>query len=162
MEKLEVLDLEGNSINESLPFSFPGLRSLCVLNLEFNMIEGKIPKSLFDCRALEVPNFAGNRFNGIFPWFVGGMRSVYLSLNVLRVMIPIEIGNHCLRLEYLDLSGNSLTGGTIPNNLGNCSQMQLLLLCCNLLEEFIPAKLGHLNRLEVLDQYLLNLGISIL
>ncbi|GAB4828674.1 LRR receptor-like serine/threonine-protein kinase rpk2 [Ancistrocladus abbreviatus] len=150
MEKLEVLDLEGNSINGSLPVSFPGLRGLRFLSLGFNMIEGEIPNSLSNCLALEVLNLAGNKLNGTVPGFVGGMRSVYLSLNMLHGRIPSEIGSHCGKLEDLDLSGNSLTGG-IPSTLGNCNQLQFLSLHSNLLEELIPAELGQLKKLEVLD-----------
>uniref|UniRef100_A0A2P2M9E7 non-specific serine/threonine protein kinase n=1 Tax=Rhizophora mucronata TaxID=61149 RepID=A0A2P2M9E7_RHIMU len=150
MEMLEVVDLEGNLFSGSLPASFSGLSNLRVLNLGFNEIEGMISGSLLYCSNLEVLNLAGNDINGTIPWFVGRFRSVYLSLNKLGGELPREIGDNCEKLEHLDLSANSLTGG-IPNNLGNCRNLKTLLLYSNMLEEVIPRELGWLGNLEVLD-----------
>ncbi|KAG2710971.1 hypothetical protein I3760_04G055200 [Carya illinoinensis] len=133
MEKLEVLDLEGNSVTGSLPVQFGG-----------------IPSSLLNCATLEILNLAGNDVNGTVPAFVGGFRVVYLSFNRLTGAVPSEIGDHCGKLEQLDLSGNFLFHG-IPRSLGNCSQLQSLLLYSNMLEEVIPAELGQLQKLQVLD-----------
>uniref|UniRef100_A0A5B7ABT6 non-specific serine/threonine protein kinase n=1 Tax=Davidia involucrata TaxID=16924 RepID=A0A5B7ABT6_DAVIN len=153
MEKLEVLDLEGNLITGSLPSRFGGLRNLRVLNLGFNEIVGEIPHSLSDCVGLQILNLAGNHLNGTLPGFVGGfgdLRGLYLSFNRLSGSVPNAIGDNCERLEHLELSGNFLVGG-IPNSLGNCSGLRSLLLYSNILEEVIPVELGRLNKLEVLD-----------
>ncbi|GAB2279915.1 hypothetical protein Dimus_014550 [Dionaea muscipula] len=150
MENLEVLNLEGNSLNGSLPVSSFGLSKLRVLNLGFNMISGDIPDSLLKGAALEELNLSANRLNATIPEFVGRIKSVYLSLNMLHGTIPSEIGKNCGKLEYLDLSSNSLSGG-IPSNLGNCGELRLLSLHSNMLEDSIPAELGQLKKLEVLD-----------
>lgn len=150
MEKLEVLDLEGNSVTGSVPVQFVGLRNLRVLNLGFNRIVGEIPSSLSNCVSLEILNLAGNDLNGTVPLFVGGLRGVYLPFNRLTGQVPSEIGENCGKLEHLDLSDNVLVGG-IPRSLGNCDQLQSLLLYSNLLEEAIPAELGQLQKLQVLD-----------
>ncbi|KAK2986317.1 hypothetical protein RJ640_021886 [Escallonia rubra] len=153
MEKLEVLDLEGNSINGSLPSRFGGLRSLRVLNLGFNGIVGEIPSSLSNCVGLQILNLAGNQVNGTIPGFVGGfrdLRGVYLSFNWLGGSVPDEIGKSCGKLEHLEVAGNFLVGG-IPKILGNCSDLRTLLLYSNMLEEVIPVELGQLSKLEVLD-----------
>ncbi|GMH01942.1 hypothetical protein Nepgr_003781 [Nepenthes gracilis] len=150
MQSLEVLDLEGNLINGSLPVWFSGLRNLQVLNLGFNMIEGELPNSLSNCAVLEVLNLSGNRLNGTVPGFVGRKRIVSLSFNMLHGTIPSAIGSNCQKLEFLDLSANSLSHG-IPSSLGNCSQLLLLLLHSNMLEDAIPAELGQLKKLQVLD-----------
>ncbi|KDP27247.1 hypothetical protein JCGZ_19946 [Jatropha curcas] len=150
MEKLEVLDLEGNSISGSLPISFARLRNLRVLNLGFNKIGGEIPDWISHRRNLEILNLSGNRINGTVPAFVGGFRGVYLSLNQLGGAVPNEIGNSCEKLEHLDLSGNFFVGG-IPSSLGNCGNLKTLLLYSNLFEEVIPSQLGRLGKLEVLD-----------
>ncbi|KAA8547911.1 hypothetical protein F0562_004340 [Nyssa sinensis] len=153
MEKLEVLDLEGNLITGSLLSRFGGLRNLRVLNLGFNDIVGEIPHSLSDCVGLQILNLAGNHLNGSLPGFVGGfkdLRGLYLSFNRLSGSVPYSIGDNCGKLEHLELAGNFLVGG-IPSSLGNCSGLQSLLLYSNILEEFIPVELGRLNKLEVLD-----------
>nr|BAL04590.1 leucine-rich repeat receptor-like kinase [Lotus japonicus] len=150
MNKLEVIDLEGNLISGYLPSRFSGLRSLRVLNLGFNRIVGEVPNSLSSVASLEILNLAGNGINGSVPGFVGRLRGVYLSFNLLTGSIPQEIGDDCGRLEHLDLSGNFLTL-EIPNSLGNCSQLRTISLHSNILQDVIPAELGKLRKLEVLD-----------
>ncbi|KAJ4707298.1 receptor-like protein kinase 2 [Melia azedarach] len=150
MGNLEVLDLEGNMLNGSLPNSTPGLKKLRVLNLGFNRISGEIPNSFSEFVNLEGLNLAGNQVNGTVPSFLGRLRRVYLSYNMLGGSVPSKIGEKCDNLEHLDLSGNYLVGG-IPESLGNCFQLRSLLLFSNMLEEIIPAKLGMLRNLEVLD-----------
>ncbi|KAL9323528.1 hypothetical protein ACSQ67_008385 [Phaseolus vulgaris] len=150
MEKLEVLDLEGNLISGYLPLRINGLRKLRVLNLGFNRIIGEVPSSIASLESLEVLNLAGNELNGSVPGFVGRFTGVYLSFNQFSGNVPPEIGEHCWKLEHLDLSGNSLVQG-IPVSLGNCGRLRTLLLYSNLLEEGIPGELGKLKRLEVLD-----------
>ncbi|XP_072987496.1 LRR receptor-like serine/threonine-protein kinase RPK2 isoform X2 [Typha latifolia] len=151
LEKLEVLDLEGNSISGNLPPQFP--RKLRVLNVASNLITGTVPLSLSNCVDLETLDLSGNQLNGSIPTFLGNLpklRELYLSFNRLGRSIPDEIGAGCWSLERLDLSGNLLVGG-IPSNLGNCTQLRSLLLFSNLLDGFIPPDLGRLAKLQVLD-----------
>ncbi|KAL6551610.1 LRR receptor-like serine/threonine-protein kinase rpk2 [Orobanche gracilis] len=160
MEKLEVLDLEGNLISGSLPTRFNGLKNLKVLNLGFNEILGEIPSSLLNCAGLQILNLAGNQVNGSIPGYLGGfgdLRGLYVSFNLLSGFIPIEIGDSCGKLEHLDFSGNYLAG-SIPNSIGNCRELKTLLLYSNMLEEVIPSELGQLSKLEVLDVSRNNFG----
>ncbi|KAI3777006.1 hypothetical protein L1987_46799 [Smallanthus sonchifolius] len=153
MEKLEVIDLEGNLMYGNLLSNFTGLRSLRVLNLGFNRVSGEIPDSLSEIKTLQVLNLAGNRINGSIPKFLDGfgdLRGLYLSFNQLSENIPSEIGYNCGNLEHLELAGNLLLGG-IPSSLGNCTKLQSLLLYSNLLQEEIPVELGRLETLRVLD-----------
>ncbi|KAF5735600.1 hypothetical protein HS088_TW15G01109 [Tripterygium wilfordii] len=150
MEKLEVFDLEGNFFSGSIPVSFVGLQKLRFLNLGFNKIEGEIPGSLSNFVNLEILNLAGNRLNGTVPGFVNGFKRVSLSFNHLGGSLPSEIGEGCGKLEHLDLSENLLVG-RIPRSLGNCRDLQTLLLYSNMFEEVIPMELGMLQRLQVLD-----------
>ncbi|KAK7340639.1 hypothetical protein VNO77_21348 [Canavalia gladiata] len=160
MDKLEVLDLEGNLITGFLPVRFSGLRNLRVLNLGFNRIIGEIPSSLSGVASLQVLNLAGNGINGSVPGFVGRLRGVYLSFNLLGGTIPQEVGDDCEKLEHLDLSGNFLVQG-IPGSLGNCTELRTLSLYSNILEDVIPADLGKLKKLEVLDVSRNTLGGSV-
>ncbi|KAJ4962134.1 hypothetical protein NE237_022044 [Protea cynaroides] len=153
LHKLQVLDLEGNSLSGTLSSQIGGLRRLRVLNLGFNKIAGEIPASLSNCAGLQVFNLAVNEVNGTIPGFIGGfseLRGLYLSINRLGGSIPEVIGNNCSNLEHLDLSGNFLVG-SIPHSLGNCSRLKSLLLFSNMLEDVIPPEFGRLQMLEVLD-----------
>ncbi|KAH0944041.1 hypothetical protein HID58_003678 [Brassica napus] len=150
MEKLEVLDLEGNLMSGSLPVQFTGLRSLRVMNLGFNRFSGEIPSSLQNLSKLEILNLGGNKLNGTVPGFVGRFRVVHLLLNWLEGSLPKDIGDNCGKLEHLDLSGNFLSG-RIPESLGSCRGLKSLLLYMNTLEETIPSEFGNLGKLEVLD-----------
>ncbi|KAL4565247.1 hypothetical protein LXL04_029333 [Taraxacum kok-saghyz] len=82
MEKLEMIDLEGNLIHGSLQSHFSGLKNLRVLNLGFNQISGEIPNSISQFKNLQVLNLAGNHINGSIPRFLdnfGDLRGLYLS-----------------------------------------------------------------------------------
>ncbi|CAL9060325.1 LRR receptor-like serine/threonine-protein kinase RPK2 [Musa acuminata AAA Group] len=151
LEKLEVIDLEGNSLSGGLPSRFP--RRLRELSLASNLIKGEIPPSLSRCVDLETLDLSGNQINGTIPGFLGGfskLEELYLAFNRLDGSIPDEIGDGCRNLQILDLSGNSLFG-SIPSNLGNCTELRVLLLFSNLLDGLIPSDLGRLNKLQVLD-----------
>ncbi|KAF2541357.1 hypothetical protein F2Q68_00033311 [Brassica cretica] len=150
MEKLEVLDLEGNLMTGSLPVQFTGLRSFRVMNLGFNRFSGEIPSSLQNLSKLEILNLGGNKLNGTVPGFVGRFRVVHLLLNWLEGSLPKDIGDNCGKLEHLDVSGNFLSG-RIPESLGSCRGLKSLLLYMNTLEETIPSEFGNLGKLEVLD-----------
>ena len=63
--------------------------------------------------------------------------------------------------EYLDLSSNNFSV-SIPKGIGKLPRLQVLNLCCNLLNETIPTFLGNLSSLEQLllaYNYLFSLGV---
>ena len=62
LEKLEVVNLVGNSLRGALPPAFP--RRLRLLNLASNTLHGEIPDSLCSCTGLERLDLSGNRLNG--------------------------------------------------------------------------------------------------
>ncbi|KAF0915049.1 hypothetical protein E2562_033175 [Oryza meyeriana var. granulata] len=123
LEKLEVVNLAGNSLHGALPAAFPP--RLRVLNLASNLLHGEIQSSLSDCKSLERLNLSGNRFTGSVPGVLGSLT----------------------KLKQLDLSRNLLTG-RIPSGLGNCRQLRSLQLFSNLLDGSIPPEIGKLRRLQ--------------
>ena len=77
-------------------------------------------------------------------------RVVELNLfeNQLSGSIPPELGN-LSNLEVLVLAYNQLSG-SIPPELGNLSKLEVLILGGNSLSGPIPPELGNLSKLEVL------------
>eukprot|EP00964_Phaeocystis_antarctica_P048942 scaffold28342_cov57-Phaeocystis_antarctica.AAC.2 len=63
--------------------------------------------------------------------------------------IPDELGQ-CGELEALSLSDNQLSGG-VPASLGNCANLKTLQLFKNQLEGPIPDEPGQCGELEALD-----------
>jgi len=76
----------------------------------------------------------------------GSVTKLTLGNNNLTGTIPPELGN-LTNLELLSLYGNDLTG-TIPPELGNLSNLEGLLLHNNNLSGSIPPELGNLSNLE--------------
>lgn len=79
-----------------------------------------------------------------------------LLANNLSGNLPAELGD-LTNLQMLLLSNNQLTGN-IPAELGNLASLQMLLLSSNQLTGTVPAQLGNLMNLENLDLYSNQLG----
>ncbi|KVI05451.1 probable LRR receptor-like serine/threonine-protein kinase RPK1 [Cynara cardunculus var. scolymus] len=154
LRNLEVIDLEGNSINGNLSMiDFTYLKKLQVLNLGFNRLFGKIPKSLAECEGLSILNLAGNRIHGTIPVFIGSIRKlkgVYLSFNRFFGSLPDEFWTNCDVLDHVDFSGNFLDG-KIPKSIRNCGKLRTLLLFSNAFSGGVPSELSMLENLAVLD-----------
>ena len=76
----------------------------------------------------------------------GRLFVIYMPGNNLNGTLPDELGN-LSNLQQLLLPGNFLSG-QIPAELGNLTQLQGLRLAGNTLSGEIPASLGRLSRLE--------------
>jgi len=81
----------------------------------------------------------------------GYVTSIYLHYNQVSGTIPESLGN-LSNLTNLRLSYGQLTG-SIPESLGNLSNLQFLYLYLNQLSGTIPESLGNLNNLQVLYLY---------
>ncbi|GMH27453.1 hypothetical protein Nepgr_029296 [Nepenthes gracilis] len=100
----------------------------------------------------EVLNLSGSQLNWTVSGFGSSRRSVYLSLYMLHGAIPSEIVNNCQKLDFLDLSSNSLSRG-ILSSLGHCIPavagiLQLPLLHSLMWEDAISAELSQLKKLK--------------
>ncbi|KAL0332154.1 UNVERIFIED_CONTAM: LRR receptor-like serine/threonine-protein kinase RPK2 [Sesamum calycinum] len=115
MEKLEVLDLEGNLISGSLPAYF-------IVNLAGNQVNGSIPGFIGGFRDLRGLYLSFNLLSGSIP----GLKTLLLYSNLLEEVIPSELGQ-LSQLEVLDVSRNNF-GGAIPSELGNCTKLSVLVL----------------------------------
>ncbi|KAI7730092.1 hypothetical protein M8C21_033298 [Ambrosia artemisiifolia] len=150
---LQVFDISHNNFTGELPMDlFMGLSSLKSLGLGFNNFKGTLPDSLSEMTNLERFDVSSNQISGEIPpgicglGFGSGLKVLYLQNNRLSGSIPESIGN-CSELVSLDLSFNSLIGN-IPKSFRNLSKLQDLIIWMNLLTGEIPEELMYLSNLE--------------
>lgn len=164
---LEELDLSGNQLTGELPSTFTACSSLTSLNLtnnqlsggflttvvsllknlrhlsvSFNNLTGPVPTSLKNCSQLEVLDLSANAFTGKVPsWFcsktpVSSLKMIMLADNNLFGTVPSELGL-CTNLKKIDLSFNSLSG-SIPSEIWTLPNLSDLVLWANNLTGEIP------------------------
>ncbi|XP_074282548.1 uncharacterized protein LOC141607086 [Silene latifolia] len=151
--KLEVIYLDSNNLNGKIPDSLSNLSYLSVLYLTNNILEGSIPPNLGTCQSLLYLNLSYNELNGTLSneLFDGSARfvSVDLSHNHLEGSLPLEMSKQA-NLKELGLSNNKFLG-VIPNGLGDCSELQYLVLDGNSFHGNIPPSLASLASLQEID-----------
>ncbi len=210
---LKDLDLQFNQLNGSIPNELSNLSQLDTLFLSNNLLTGVIPTGLSTASSLnlqvennqltfesavncdeqtDVPvtecvalvalynntsNWLSN-FDYYSSWSEltepcswkgiscqnGHITALNLDNLHLTGSIPNEIGD-LTQLQSLILSGSILTNdkltGFIPAQLGNLTQLQHLDLSYNNFDGYIPKELGNLTALKILNLSLNNLNGSI-
>ncbi|XP_031122485.1 putative receptor-like protein kinase At3g47110 [Ipomoea triloba] len=78
------------------------------------------------------------------------LKDVNLGGNGFHGPIPNEFGR-LLRLRYLNMSHNALTGELTAANLSNCLQLRKIFLVLNDLHGKLPAELANLKKLQSLS-----------
>lgn len=117
--KMEMLWLTNNNFTGDVTQLFQAMTPLSYLQLNGNNFSGSIPTQvglLTDLRWLEADS---NSFTGTLPSQLGnlvGMGRLDLPNNNFHGTLPVEVANLTLgKLGLLDLTGNPLLSGTIPN-----------------------------------------------
>lgn len=106
--------------------------------------------------SLSYVNLSHNKFTGRVVKEIGELTSLEtldLSHNKLEGEVPPDIGN-CVALRVLSLSRCGLSGwldGIDGEELGSLHMLETLRLDGNTFEGSVPASLGNLTRLEVLQ-----------
>ena len=90
-----------------------------------------------------------SQWHGVRTDASGRVTSLILEDNGLRGSLPEELGN-LTQLQGLQLGFNGLTGA-LPPQLGNLSNLHTMTLNGNRLSETIPRELGRLRNLRLLD-----------
>lgn len=141
-DSLEVLNLTGNALS-ALPDDLPRLHKLQVLFCSDNQFT-EVPVVLGQCPQLSMVGFKANQIRTLpGAALPPQLRWLILTDNQLE-KLPAEIGN-CQQLQKLMLAGNRLT--ELPQTLANCTNLELLRIAANQLTE-LPAWLLALPRLS--------------
>ena len=180
MSKLETLQLSSNKLGGSTPESLGKLSKLKKLELSGNQL--KLNDSITDCavqtqipeteclalvdlytstnganwennygwNATYVPCSWNDPFGGV-SCSDGHVTKLTLRDNKLSGSIPESLGN-LSNLTDIILNNNQLSG-SIPESLGNLSNLKTLELSENQLSGSIPKSLGNLSKLGILELY---------
>jgi len=152
MSNLQVLDLSNNQLGDDFPGSLANLDSLIQLDLSYNELTGSIPTELVEAGIAKL-DLSYNQLEGNIPIDIfdkPSMEVLRLNNNALTGNIPVPQGLNSL-LELL-LSNNQLSGIISSGfDASNLSSIKELRLDDNQLQGTIPESLGELSNLIVLD-----------
>jgi tRNA A-37 threonylcarbamoyl transferase component Bud32 len=141
-DTLEVLDLSGNALS-SLPDDLPRLTNLHTIFCSGNPFTA-LPDVLGQCAQLSMVGFKANRIRTVSGASLPPkLRWLILTDNEVEALPP-EIGN-CAQLQKLMLAGNRLR--ELPVELAACSRLELIRLAANRLAE-LPVWITSLPRLS--------------
>ncbi|KAK2373544.1 putative LRR receptor serine/threonine-protein kinase [Trifolium repens] len=160
MSSLTTLSLALNNFNGSLPLNmFYTLPNLQYFGIALNQISGPIPPSIINrSSAFTLFDISTNHFVGQVPSLgrLKDLLTLNLELNNLgdnstKDLEFLKSLTNCSKLEKLSISYNNF-GGILSNSIGNLStELKQLYLGYNMISGKIPAELGHLVDLILLD-----------
>ncbi|GAV89028.1 Pkinase domain-containing protein/LRR_1 domain-containing protein/LRR_4 domain-containing protein/LRR_7 domain-containing protein/LRR_6 domain-containing protein/LRR_8 domain-containing protein [Cephalotus follicularis] len=152
---LQIFSASSSKIIGKIP-DFIGCRSLYKLELQGNSLNGSIPWDISHCEKLLCLNLSLNSLTGIIPWEISTLNSITdidLSHNFLTGTIPSNFDN-CSTLENFNVSYNLLTGpipvsGSIFPNLHPSSFSGNEGLCGEVLAKPCAADTSSTDNVEV-------------
>ena len=140
-DSLEILDISNNHLSQ-LPDWLTQLTQLKIIFASNNQFK-QLPEVLGRCPSLEMIGFKANKVVNI-PEFSLPKKLRWLTLTDNRItLLPDTIGN-CIQLEKLLLAGNQLT--TLPNSIERLTNLQLLRISANRFNAF-PEQVMSLPKL---------------
>ncbi|XVF71056.1 hypothetical protein PTKIN_Ptkin12aG0004200 [Pterospermum kingtungense] len=148
-KRLEVLRLDSNQLQGSLPHPSPSIIYYIVSN---NSLSGEIPPMFCNLSSLLVLNLSGNNLTGMLQPCLSNLGESLKVLNLrnnhLTGVVPPTYRKSC-RLRMMDLNQNQLQG-RIPRSLVHCTELEVLNLGNNRINDSFPYWLGTLPKLRVL------------
>ncbi|KAF2597900.1 hypothetical protein F2Q68_00008032 [Brassica cretica] len=162
LRKLKTLSLDTNNLEGVIPSELGNLTNLVELTLFDNKLGGEIPKSIGELRNLEIFRAGGNKnLRGELPWEIGnceGLVTLGLAETSLSGKLPASIGGFTgsipgtlpKSLQFIDFSGNSLTG-RLPPKIGSLTELTKLNLAKNRLSGEIAREISSCRSLQLLN-----------
>ncbi|KAL7550718.1 hypothetical protein ACHAWF_013934 [Thalassiosira exigua] len=150
--QLEILRMDGNDINGTLPDISQGAPRLRELDLSRQGLNGSIPDSIAYLEDLRVLNLSENRLSETIPSVIGTLTHLHtldLSSNRLSQQIPADLERLKDILEHLDLSNNHLSD-LIPVEITNIEAASVRLSGNPDLSSPAPLMLCFMDNFDVL------------
>ncbi|TMX00128.1 hypothetical protein EJD97_001343 [Solanum chilense] len=149
-KELKFLDISNASISDSIPGWFWEISSnLSLLNCSFNQLSGTLPNPLPVFSFADI-DLSSNLFNGTIPLTSVSIELLDLSNNMFQGLIPHNISEVMPDLIFLSLSSNDISG-EIPATIGKMTLVQVIDLSNNKLTGSIPSSIGECSYLKALD-----------
>ncbi|XP_009607039.1 receptor-like protein EIX1 [Nicotiana tomentosiformis] len=149
-KELMFLDISNASISDSIPGWFWDISSnLSLLNCSFNQLNGNLPNPLPIFPFADI-DLSSNLFKGTIPLPTVPIELLDLSNNKFQGLIPQNISEVMPDLIFLSLSGNEILG-EIPATIGMMTLLQVIDLSNNKLTGSISSSIGECSYLKALD-----------
>ncbi|XP_048326732.2 probable LRR receptor-like serine/threonine-protein kinase At3g47570 [Ziziphus jujuba] len=179
LPNLEYLQLSDNQFGGPIPTSFSNASNLLYFEVAKNNFTGKVPSfarssnlqylllqlnnlgsrenedlnflsSLTNCTHLQALGISDNDFRMVMPKSIGNISTELvlfdMGYNRIHGSIPTEIGN-LINLELLSFDHAQLTGA-IPSSIGKLQKLNDIYLNNNKLSGIVPSSLGNLTQLS--------------
>ncbi|KAL5760413.1 hypothetical protein ACOSP7_018924 [Xanthoceras sorbifolium] len=157
---VEFLDFSNASISDSIPNWFWDIAgNMSLLNVSLNQLQGRVPSPLNVAPFADV-DLSSNLLEGHIPLPIVEIESLDLSNNRFSGFVPQNISESMPNLIFLSLSGNQLTRD-IPASIGEIMLLQVIDLSRNNISGSIPSSLRNCSFLKVLDLAYNNLSREI-
>ncbi|TYH74984.1 hypothetical protein ES332_D05G441800v1 [Gossypium tomentosum] len=148
-KNIESLDLSSNLISGNLPIPASTINVFFISNNSFN---GEVSSLICNASSLRILDLSHNNLSGTIPQCFGNLSNslefLNLEKNKFYGTIPPTFAEGC-HLSYFNLNGNLLEGPLTPSIL-NCSDLEVLDLGNNKINDTFPHWLGSLPYLQVL------------
>jgi len=139
------IDISNTRFEGTIPPQLGQLVTLVHLKLSQNLIAGTIPPQVADLPHLETLDLGENLLTGYLPAFKSPMlKRLDVAHNVLFGSLPDNLGERHDRLEFFDVTGNSIYG-TVPASFATMKSLKTLALSENEFSGTIPGVLGKTN-----------------
>ncbi|XP_057513091.1 putative receptor-like protein kinase At3g47110 [Actinidia eriantha] len=165
------------SLPQTLGLTLPNIQELA---FSINQLSGSIPHSIANASRLEFLDLQDNKFSPGVAVDFGNLKNLsslllsssglgtgdvndlnfistlvncsklvelYIFKNSFGGVLPNSIANFSTQLQHLVLSGNKITGN-IPADIGNLVSLNVLNMFTNQLTGSIPASIGKLHKLQ--------------
>ncbi|CAJ2646881.1 unnamed protein product [Trifolium pratense] len=156
VKKFTLLQVGVNNLSGIIPPCIYNISSFIYFSVAENNFHGFLPPNMFRTLPnLQVFANGGNQFSGPIPSSIINASSIFryfdIGSNSTKDLEFLKSLTNCSKLNGISIAQNNF-GGTLSNSIGNLStELTVLHLGGNMISGKIPAELGHLVGLIILD-----------